>query len=1458
MKSFTHAHRAWGTENGIPDEENDGLAGSYQVRGYRNAVISSEDGYKNSDLNVIDIYIRPKPAANGTTKYVVRYVHADGTVSDGNERTLNQGETVTIRASDYCLDGEYYSGIAIPTGVNAVSVNQSTGVATITDNSQVPIAKVYVYYQADVIEDGTTQKDRIYDKTDDKYYTGEKGLYTDKSAEAVEGDNRQFVLNLESWYVDQAASVGMVLDASGSMAWTSDTPQVMEKTAEEWDAIFGTNYWTRGEWSNTSQSNPLSSTNVDKVLNKKLTDNTSMGYNGYHYYIYSERPTVSEYVALGYTDGTSYDTNFGRLPLGYVIKSRWNNSNNAGWYYVNSAGNTDRYLANTTGTGKSYDGKANKGPATFWLQSTGNGRYKLMCEFCDGTKNSGGTTINVTSEVYEKRNKMFTKNEVLQDSLAQFATIVLGSSPVSELSLTRFSQNVQDGTSGVFQNTSYLPLLNWTNNSSEIVAALNQSVGSTGGKYKNDDGINVYEYGLTGQTRTWTGVKAYIDYMKNGASANTNKYIVIFTDGKDTNGDADNPGTWGATGTQVQSLKNEGYTVITVLMKSKAMEASGEYESSKAFLTGIASPGLNGDSDYDPVVNGAYTNRLYFEADSDKPTDIVDIFRDIAIRISSGLTGYTVRDYIDPRFDVINEAGVVLTVLDENGHFTEGVDEQGREQFTTPDGKDAYLYYDEDKEMFYVELVDQSIPACGQNSPYVDPWTAQIRVQAKEDLIGGNKILTNGNIVSENQVFYPGHEGTSSAATEKYPSKTFPLTTVDPEIIGGTLEYTEDSIYLGEAVEPAEKLEWLLDTTSTDNIYTEYLKRFRAEYGNISAPGTGGTYDALITKFLNGEIQELTIPYYYLDKVNDPSSQTGTEAHRNDEIGKIKYTWTASNSKYQKYATDSTADIEYILKVKYTPDTVAVRTGASSALANQERRLRDDIGIVQTEYNVGTLYETVKPGESLTVVKRVYLSELENDVATSIDTDSTLNDKVYHYLQDAKGNTNGYKDYSMTVTGEGGYNKKLLLRVSKTDDALTSGNEVLATWFEVVNNQLTPLTSPQVVDVAQLIAQGADYVDLPYTLTDSTVSGTQKIFTIKDDNAGKAFIHIESGKIRIQKKILKSAIKQDLDANMTDTFTFSLLRKYTDPMDNSEKEETRTITLSVGGVGSAADTTYVSKAAVEALTADGDGYILIDTNWIENLPFGEYTITETNAGAYTFDSVSAGTVSDDAGTSRDETKFEAGSVLAQDSKSITFYLDSVNSGKPAEATIDSTRTRLNAQIGIAVIKNIAKAKIKVTKKDSVDTTKLLEGAVFELYKDSSCTELVEGTKNAANEDATEFVSGADGTFVINNLDVGKTYYLYEKHAASGHYLLSGAIPVVVDAVGNVTIGTISDAELANHVWVDSATTDVPYDIIVTNSPLYNLPSTGGPGDYIFTIIGISISFAIVLLKLRELKEERAA
>ena len=42
---------------------------------------------------------------------------------------------------------------------------------------------------------------------------------------------------------------------------------------------------------------------------------------------------------------------------------------------------------------------------------------------------------------------------------------------------------------------------------------------------------------------------------------------------------------------------------------------------------------------------------------------------------------------------------------------------------------------------------------------------------------------------------------------------------------------------------------------------------------------------------------------------------------------------------------------------------------------------------------------------------------------------------------------------------------------------------------------------------------------------------------------------------------------------------------------------------------------------------------------------------------------------------------------------------------------------------------------------------------------------------------------------------------------------------------------------------------------ISNVNVFNPPSTGGPGDYLFTIIGIAISSEVILLKLRDRKKE---
>ena len=981
----TRMHTAWDEENGKEPVENDSLVGSYNVRGYRRSTLIDEPGAKNSDLNVLDIYAKQLPQITGMN-YIIRYVHADGSVTDGNVRSLASG-SVTYDASQYKRNGEVYAGTSIVTGSEAINANTADGTGTITYKSNVSLAKVYVYYKIDPKGNGNPNTKGRYDKDENGYYTGEKGLYTDKSAETVSGNDRQFVLNLESWYVDNAASVGMVLDASGSMAWTSGAPEPVILTSEQLGksaTIDNSTKYVRDYTGNYADGAEVPDNKyipyalLSQILDKNKTDNSSMGYNGYHYYLKDERSTVKEYVALGYTDGNlSSDNTWTRLKgssgynngndMGFATVSRWLTSSdqndsrhtaggvNQGWYYVNSTGRVDRYL---THTGKSYDGYAinnngnpsSKGPLRFYVKN-GN---ELWVAFWDNTT---GNRRVVHSPVYEKRDKMFTKMETLQDAVSQFGAILLGSNPDSEIAMSRFSQNIDAGNDQLFTSSNYLPLLNWTGNTVDVSTALAQSIGSYGGKNRSDDGLTVYEYGLTGQTRTWTGVKAYSDYLKNSATAANHKYIIVFTDGKDTNGDADSS-TWGATGTQIQQLKNDGYTVITVMMRSQAMVGS-EYTTAKAFLQGIASPGLDGNAS-----NTAADNKLYFEADSNSTKDVIDAFRKIASRIASGLSGYTVRDYIDPRFDVVNDAGDVLTVLDSNGQFTNATNPDvdavtGLRGFTTPDNKHAYLGYDPVKKMFYVLWKDQEIPASTVKSTSVNPWKSQIRIQAKEDFLGGNDILSNGNETGMNQVYYPDSTDPSGMTpkidTTNYPSKDFPKTTTDPGTLAITLSNYEDTIFLGETISPASLFESVQTKRDSEtdyrSMYFNYLMRAGQKFQNDPTyyvgllkngavpPGASNTDpskdkngndipDFVFTSDENG-VTALTLPYYYLENFGDASSYAGGTLHQEDKVGKVTYSWKATdtgshtltdNNALLDYESVTLDTVRYRLSVTYTPD----------------------------------------------------------------------------------------------------------------------------------------------------------------------------------------------------------------------------------------------------------------------------------------------------------------------------------------------------------------------------------------------------------------------------------------------------------------------------------------------------------------------------------------------------------
>ena len=173
------------------------------------------------------------------------------------------------------------------------------------------------------------------------------------------------------------------------------------------------------------------------------------------------------------------------------------------------------------------------------------------------------------------------------------------------------------------------------------------------------------------------------------------QYVIYFTDGE-----ADSTQDAIATATR---LKNSGVTIYTVGL------GSGNTD----FTRGIASPGC--------------------ALSANDTDDLKEIFKKIQSSITSNpeITDATVKDVIDPRFVILDDAGEPIT---ENYPGIEnGIQlENG-----------GTVYYEKDDEgnfgNQYIVWNEQPIP----NKAKGEKWEQTFKVQAKENYIGGNNVTTN-------------------------------------------------------------------------------------------------------------------------------------------------------------------------------------------------------------------------------------------------------------------------------------------------------------------------------------------------------------------------------------------------------------------------------------------------------------------------------------------------------------------------------------------------------------------------------------------------------------------------------------------------------------------------------------------------------------------------------------------
>lgn len=964
----------------------------------------SDDSWE-SIPNVLNVYVNtqapPQPPQN-RTEYVVRYYHADGTY-DEKTGYLTNGQTFSFGPSDKIRSDELYSGLTISAGNDAITANTTNGSGTIRYSYGVPLVKANVYYKESIQGKtaGAVNMNPPYDTrmngNTKVYDTSRNGLHTDKTASVTANselnDGRTFDLTLESWNVGtNLANVGMVLDASGSMVWTSDEPTKLQLSQSEIQ-----NLRSRGVPIGYKQY--LTADQVNMILDTRYTDNSKLGYNEYRYYIKDDAGQVKEYVPLGYFDGNfswgengqGYRTENGErhyyasneISMAYKLDNIYERPT-AGWYYVNSS-NSARYKS--YGTAKSYCNyttNKNNGKGTsaqFYINNDGT----LHCEWYRTPSNEGGR-VDWDSDVYIFPNDGDTKSEVLQNSIARFASFMSALSPESQIAMTRFSRN--DFTSAE------LALLNWTNDPAVISAALNQTYGggtSTGTSTQysaNGTALNVYNYGFTGNTSTQSGIKAFMDDLTNGqwqqySPKTTNnaasKYLIIFTDGKDTDGAGTDVNQQGSAAYYAQQLKNNGYTIITVLMQSASMTGN-DLTASQNFLHGLA--GKSGENGWTRNSDGSF--KYYFSAMYDDPEALVEAFQKIAKQISSPLEGYMIRDYIDPRFDIVDSEGNILTQLNPQGMWSPRTIE-------TTDGKRAILKYDSAKGMFYLEIEEQSIPTSPQNATSIIVNSTTITVRAKDDFLGGNDILSNGNEPSQNSVFKPApgstiHDNSPTPADNNADRKDYPKTTVNPATWDTSLENYEDTIFLGEDISPYDLYGQVTRDQGTDHrgAFLDYLKRIGKKLHNdpdfyLDILETGVIPQNLpsgvtITPIMDGGTTlgvTMQLPYYYLKDDDDLTSYAGGNRHQADKVGTVTYTWKATDvggheltddSALEEYTSTTTDTVRYSMAISYTPDPFvrndyindngSARTLALTNQSGNSNLIRDPVGAAATA--VGT------------------------------------------------------------------------------------------------------------------------------------------------------------------------------------------------------------------------------------------------------------------------------------------------------------------------------------------------------------------------------------------------------------------------------------------------------------------------------------------------------------------------
>lgn len=347
--------------------------------------------------------------------------------------------------------------------------------------------------------------------------------------------------------------------------------------------------------------------------------------------------------------------------------------------------NNYTYIADNTPEGREKLDKK----TTYYVEKDGSYKEMKYSEWYIGRYEASNYYTDY--KIYTRETK--TRLQALQDSVDQFITDTASKSPKSKIGITAFSSDYDQDHSSNGATQGLLP------------------AGKNTGEEKNKDILisfanNLKAYGGTTPAIGLNKAKELLDAVANDGNP---KYVILFTDGAPTGNRTDDE--WDSDAktnaeTAANALKEARYTVYTIGygFDDNSNEAKFLAGDGSTNYPGIASP------------NCAFT--------ANDATKLGEIFRDIQNTITQdiAITGATVTDIIDSRFDLLKDDGTLYTQDDLNN----GVKVNGG-TVSLVDG------------CYKIEWTDQTIPNKKKNGE----WNKTVKVKAKDSFVGGNNVTTN-------------------------------------------------------------------------------------------------------------------------------------------------------------------------------------------------------------------------------------------------------------------------------------------------------------------------------------------------------------------------------------------------------------------------------------------------------------------------------------------------------------------------------------------------------------------------------------------------------------------------------------------------------------------------------------------------------------------------------------------